>query len=102
MPISGDPRRRTIALLAGGALAALALLGALNAFNTSSIHFLNPDTSGETLAFTSVIILVFLVLLAFLLLLLRTIVKLYADQSSSADPRGLHVPVQLSAYESVH
>ena len=97
MPISGDPRRRTIALLAGGALAALALLGALNAFNTSSIHFLNPDTSGETLAFTSVIILVFLVLLAFLLLLLRTIVKLYADQSSSALGARLRTRMVLGA-----
>jgi PAS domain S-box-containing protein len=97
MPLNGDPRRRTIALLAGGALAALALLGALNAFNTSNIHFLNPDTSGETLAFTSVIILVFLVLLAFLLLLLRTIVKLYADQSSSALGARLRTRMVLGA-----
>ena len=97
MPFSGDPRRRSIRLLAGGALAALALLGALNAFNTSSIHFLNPDTSGETLAFTSVIILVFLVLLAFLLLLLRTIVKLYADQSSSALGARLRTRMVLGA-----
>ena len=97
MPLNGDPRRRTIALLAGGVLVALALLGALNAFNTSSIHFLNPDTSGETLAFTGVIILVFLVLLAFLLLLLRTIVKLYADQSSSALGARLRTRMVLGA-----
>jgi len=97
MPLNGDPRRRTIALLAGGALVALSLLGALNAFNTTSIHFLNPDTSGETLAFTSVIILVFLVLLAFLLLLLRTIVKLYADQSSSALGARLRTRMVLGA-----
>jgi len=97
MPLNGDPRRRTIPVLAGGAIALLALLGALNAFNPSSIHFLNPDTSGETLAFTSVIILVFLVLLLFLLLLLRTIVKLYADQSSSALGARLRTRMVLGA-----
>jgi len=75
----------------------LALLGALNAFNPSSISFLNPDTSGETLAFTGVIVLVFLVLLVFLLLLLRTIVKLYADQSSSALGARLRTRMVLGA-----
>jgi hypothetical protein len=62
----------------------LGLLGALNAFNTSNIRFLNPETSGETLAFTGVTFVVFLLLLLLLMLLLRNILKLYADQSSSA------------------
>jgi len=46
MPFSGDPRRRYIALLAGGVLLVFVLLGALNWFNTSSVGFLNPETSG--------------------------------------------------------
>jgi PAS domain S-box-containing protein len=100
MPPSGDPRRRTIALLGIGALAFLALLSGLNAFNTSSIHFLrflNPETSGETLVFTAVIVLSFLALMAFLLLLLRNLLKLYADQSSSALGARLRTRMVLGA-----
>jgi hypothetical protein len=49
MKFQGDPRRRSIALLAAGVLLVFALLGALQWWNTSSISFLNPETSGETL-----------------------------------------------------
>jgi hypothetical protein len=87
MPLFADPRRRSIALLACGVLLLLGLLVGLNAFNTTNIHslnFLNPETSGETLIFTCVIVLVFLVLLVLLMLFLRNMLKLYADQSSSA------------------
>ncbi|MGD0729639.1 MAG: ATP-binding protein [Terracidiphilus sp.] len=84
MPFLRDPRHRSVALLAGGVLLFLVLLGALQAFNTSNVGFLNPETSGETLAFTSLTVLVFLLLMVFLMLLLRNILKLYADQSSSA------------------
>jgi hypothetical protein len=83
MVFSGDPRRRTVALYAGGVLLILVLFGALQAFNTSNIHFLNPETSAETLIFTSLTGLVFLLLLLLLMLLLRNILKLYTDQSSS-------------------
>jgi PAS domain S-box-containing protein len=79
-----DPRRRSVALLAGGVLLFFAVLGGLQAFNTSNIHFLNPETSGETLVFTSLTVVVFLLLMVVLMLLLRNILKLYADQSSSA------------------
>jgi hypothetical protein len=97
MPFSGDPRRRSIALLGGGALLFLALLGALNAFNTSSVRFLNPETSGETLLFTSLTVVVFLLLLVLLMLLLRNILKLYADQSSSALGARLRTRMVLGA-----
>jgi hypothetical protein len=84
MPLFGDSRRRSVALLAGGALLFFVLLGAMNAFNTSSVRFLNPETSGETLAFTSLTLVLFLLLVALLMLLLRNILKLYAGQSSTA------------------
>jgi hypothetical protein len=84
MSFLNEPRRRSVAFLAAGVLLFLGLLGALQAFNTSSISFLNPETSGETLAFTALTFLVFLLLLLLLMLLLRNILKLYADQSSSA------------------
>ncbi len=87
MPFFADPRRRSIALLACGVLLLLGLLVGLNAFNTTNIrflNFLNPETSGETLVFTGLVVLVFLVLLVLLMLFLRNMLKLYADQSSSA------------------
>lgn len=84
MLFEGDSRRRNVLLLAAGVLLFFALLGGLNAFNTSNVPFLNPETSGETLAFTGLTVVVFLLLLVLLLLLLRNILKIYADQSSTA------------------
>ncbi len=74
-----------------------ALLGGLQAFNTSNISFLNPETSGETLAFTGLTVVVFLLLLVLLLILLRNILKLYADQSSSALGARLRTRMVLGA-----
>jgi hypothetical protein len=93
----GDRRRRAVALLSGGVLLFLALLGGLQAFNTSSVSFLNPETSAETLAFTAVTAILFLVLIAFLMLLLRNILKLYADQGSSALGARLRTRMVLGA-----
>lgn len=84
MPFLGDSRRRSVALLASGALAFFALLGALQAFNTSNVSFLNPNTSGETLAFTGLTVVIFLLLIVLLMLLLRNIFKLYTGQASNA------------------
>jgi two-component system, NtrC family, nitrogen regulation sensor histidine kinase NtrY len=84
MSWKANPRLRWIVLLAGGVLAVFVLLGGLNAFNTSSVSFLNPETSGETLALTGLTVFLFLLLIAFLLLLLRNLLKLYMDQGSSA------------------
>ncbi|MFZ1941421.1 MAG: ATP-binding protein [Terracidiphilus sp.] len=71
-------------LLAGGVVLLFALLGALQAFNLSEVRFLNPETSGETLAFVGLTVLIFLLLMLLLTLLFRNILKLYADQSGSA------------------
>jgi len=84
MSFWGDPRRRSVTLLAGGVVLFFALLGALQWFNTSSVRFLTPETSGETLAFTGLTVVVFLLLLLLLMLLLRNILKLYVGQTSSA------------------
>ena len=70
-------------MYAGFVLLILLALGALQAFNTSNIHFLNPETSAETLIFTSLTGLVFLLLLLLLMLLLRNILKIYTGQGSS-------------------
>jgi PAS domain S-box-containing protein len=95
MPFPGDPRRRTTVLLAGGFVLLLAFLGALQAFNMSEVRFLDPVTSGETLAFVGLIVLVFLLLLLLLTLLFRNILKLYADQSGS--PLGARLRTRMVA-----
>src|SRR5579863_2974658 len=97
MFFSKDRRRRAVLLLSLGVVLFFALLGALQWFNTSGISFLNPETSGETLAFTGVTVVLFLLLLVLLLLLLRNILKLYADQGSSALGARLRTRMVLGA-----
>src|SRR4051812_45278225 len=84
MFFSQNRRRRAVLLLTVGVVLFFALLSALQWFNTSGISFLNPETSGETLAFTGLTVVLFLLLLVLLMLLLRNLLKLYADQGSSA------------------
>src|SRR5579863_5219233 len=97
MVAHGDPRRRTALFLGIAALLFFALLGALQAFNTSNVPFLNPETAGETLAFTGLNVVVFLLLLVLLILLLRNILKIYADQSSNALGARLRTRMVLGA-----
>ena len=97
MPFLADPKRRSIALLGGGVLLVFAILGGLQAFNTSHVGFLNPETSGETLAFTALTVLVFLLLMVLSMLLLRNILRLYASQSSSALGSRLRTRMVLGA-----
>jgi hypothetical protein len=84
MFLQGDSRRRTAIFLGCAVLLVLALLGGMQAFNTSNVPLLNPQTAGETLIFTGMTVLVFLLLLLLLVLLLRIVLKLYASGSSSA------------------
>ncbi|KAA6460123.1 HAMP domain-containing protein [Acidobacteria bacterium AB60] len=84
MPSKGNSRLRLIILLGSAVILVFALLGALQAFNTSNVTFLNPDTTGETLALTGLTVVLFLMLIAMLVLLLRNLLKLYADQGSRA------------------
>ena len=97
MPWKANPRLRWIVLLASALLAVFVFLGGLNAFNTSNVGFLNPETSGETLAFAGLTVLLFLLLIALLLLLLRNVLKLYADQGSSALGARLRTRMVLGA-----
>src|SRR4051794_22809513 len=97
MFFSKDRRRRAVLLLSLGVVLFFALLGALQWFNTSGISFLNPETSGETLAFTGLTVVLFLLLVIMLLLLLRNILKLYADQGSSALGARLRTRLALGA-----
>jgi two-component system, NtrC family, nitrogen regulation sensor histidine kinase NtrY len=84
MSLFDSPRRRTIAWLAAGAFVILSALAALNAFNPRGNRWLTPQTATEILVFTATSVIVFLVLLAFLVLLIRNIIKLFMDQRSRA------------------
>ena len=84
MSLLGSPRRRTILLLAAGAFVISAALVAVNAFNTSNVRFLTPQTTGDILAFTALSVVVFLLLLMLLVLLIRNLVKLFVDERSRA------------------
>ena len=83
MLFRGDPRWRSIALYACAVLLIFVALGGLQAFNTSHVGFLNPETAGETMLSAGLIVLVFLLLLLLLVLLLRDTLKVYAGQGSS-------------------
>ncbi len=83
MRFLADPRRRSIALLTGGAVLVFVLLGTLNWFNTSKVDFLNPGTYAQTMVLTALELLLFLLLLLLLVLLFRTVLKVYVGQGSS-------------------
>lgn len=72
-------RRATLILLAGAVFLLLLLLLSLNAFNLRS---LNPHTIGQIFLLTSVSVLVFLLFVTVLILLLRNLFKLLAEQRS--------------------
>jgi len=97
MPPAPNSRLRLVFIFAAGVVLVFALLGALQAFNTSGIGFLNPDTSGATLAFTGLTVILFLLLIALVMLLLRNLLKLYADQGSSALGARLRTRMVLGA-----
>src|SRR5271168_80343 len=84
MSLFGSPRRRTIAWLAAGAFVIYAALQALYSFNTSQYPLLTPRTPEDILVFTAMSVIVFLLLLMLLVMLIRNIVKLFADQRSRA------------------
>jgi PAS domain S-box-containing protein len=82
MSFLSDPRWRSVAPYAVGVLLIIALFGTLQAFNTSNVGFLNPETASETLIFTGLIGLAFLSLLLLVVLLLRNVLRIYAGQGS--------------------
>jgi two-component system nitrogen regulation sensor histidine kinase NtrY len=72
-------RRATVVALGVATLLLVLLLGALNAFR---LDFLHPSSSGQIILFTALSILAFLLFVTLLVLLLRNILKLLADERS--------------------
>jgi hypothetical protein len=73
-------RRKIVSTALGSIL--LLLLAAFTALNAFSLKFLNPATTGQIVVFTGLSALAFLVFVAVLVLLVRNVLKLYADQHS--------------------
>jgi nitrogen fixation/metabolism regulation signal transduction histidine kinase len=75
-----DHRRKLLSIALGSCLLVLfAALAALNAFNK---RFLDPETTGEIFVYTGLSIVAFLLFVAVLVMLVRNVLKLYADQRS--------------------
>ena len=72
-----DAKHWRVTLLAAGAFLLLLLLVALNAFN---FRALNPSTTAEVFLLPALSILVFLLFITLLVLLLRDLIKILADQ----------------------
>jgi len=75
-----DNKRKVLSIALGTCLLVLlAALAALNAFNQ---RFLDPETTGQIFIYTGLSIVAFLLFVAVLVMLVRNVLKLYADQRS--------------------
>ena len=72
-------RRKMISIALGVLL--LVIIATLTTLN-NNLRFVNPSTTGEIFVFTGLSAVVFLVFVAVLVMLVRNVLKLYADQRS--------------------
>ncbi|HEY6414339.1 MAG TPA: ATP-binding protein, partial [Edaphobacter sp.] len=79
MAVKADRRKLWSIALGTCLLVLFAALAALNAFNKS---FLDPATTGQIFVYTGLSVVAFLLFVAVLVLLVRNVLKLYADQRS--------------------
>lgn len=77
----GTTRQRKIVMILLGVVVLILSLG-LAALNAFRLTFLTPDTPGGIFLFTAVSFLAFLLFLAVLILLMRNVLRLYAEQRS--------------------
>src|SRR3984957_17038708 len=77
--MAAEVSRRKIWIAALGAVLLLAALATLNAFNT---QLPSPASTQQVVIFTGLSIVAFLLFVAVMILLVRNVLKLYADQHS--------------------
>src|SRR3981189_706990 len=77
---TGANRRKVWSIVLGTCL--LALLSTLTALQAFNLKFLNPATTEQIFVFTGLSIVAFLLFVTVLVLLVRNVLKLYADQRS--------------------
>ena len=80
-------RRKVVSILLGMCL--LVLFVVLASMNAWKLGFLTPATAGQIVVFTGLSAIAFVLFVAVLVLLVRTVLKLYADQSSRVMGRRL-------------
>ena len=81
VPMGRSASRRKIVSIALGSILVV-LLGCLRRAERLHLKFLNPATTGEIVVFTGLSALAFLLFVTVLVLLVRNVLKLYADQRS--------------------
>ncbi len=79
MGVSTNQRRTLVIALSVSLLLLFLALATLNAFN---LNFLNPSSPLQTLGFVTLSVIAFLLFVGVLVLLVRNVLKLYADQRS--------------------
>ena len=79
MTTSAQQRKIWIISLVAGALVFFLAFAALNAFN---LRFLSPDSTVQIVLYTALSAFAFLIFVGVLLMLVRNVLKLYADQKS--------------------
>jgi two-component system nitrogen regulation sensor histidine kinase NtrY len=82
MTISAHRRKVISIALASCLLVLFAGLAALNAFNQKELTFLSPSTVGQVVVFSGLSAVAFLLFVVVLVMLVRNVLKLYADDSS--------------------
>ena len=75
--------RRKIVIITAQVVVVILLLAAFGALNAFKLNFLNPATNGEMVVFGGLSAIFFVLFVAVLVLLLRNVLKLYADQRAS-------------------
>src|SRR6185437_15900093 len=75
--------RRKIVIITVQVVVVILLLAAFGALNAFKLNFLNPATNGEMVVFGGLSAVFFVLFVAVLVLLLRNVLKLYADQRAS-------------------
>jgi len=81
--MAASASRRKIVSIAGLGAVLVVLLATFTALNAFNLKFLNPATTGERVVFSGLSAVAFVLFVAVLVLLVRNVLKLYADQRSS-------------------
>src|SRR5579884_2759779 len=81
--MAASESRRKIVIITVQVAIVLLLLTAFGALNAFKLNFLNPVTNGEMAVFGGLSAVFFVLFVAVLVLLVRNVLKLYADQRTS-------------------
>src|ERR1035441_91296 len=81
-PTRAEPKRSRTPAIVGLSIAVFLLFGVIFSQATFNLTFLQPDTSEETLIFAALSALIFLLFVALTFVLLRILLRLYAERKT--------------------